>query len=312
MADIAARCGVSVPTVSKALAANLGQCDLNPETRARVRAVAEEMGWRGDLHTRSAMTPRERTIGLVVGAHAPSFSGVYVQLPYLFTDALARHGLQPMFLGVQDPSRWRARLKEQPIAGAVLVEPLHQAFVEALCDLRFPAVTLNVTSPVPMPQVLCDDAAGVRVLARRLGPGVAWIQAAQWTDHPIARQRRIVLGDMSGGHLRELQYVAPVEVLHWLDRERPAAVLVNSAHDALYVLRAAANLGIAVPRDLRLASCDDLPELSMASVPVTAAAVPMAAMINLAVSMVVDQVSRGGREDSIHRLAPEVVVRVSG
>ena len=42
MKDIAQRCGVSVATVSKALN---GQPDIGPETRDRICAAAEEMGY---------------------------------------------------------------------------------------------------------------------------------------------------------------------------------------------------------------------------------------------------------------------------
>ena len=42
MKDIAKRCGVSVATVSKALN---GQVDVGEETRSRICAAAEEMGY---------------------------------------------------------------------------------------------------------------------------------------------------------------------------------------------------------------------------------------------------------------------------
>lgn len=44
MKDIAKRCGVSVATVSKALN---GQADIGEETRERICAAANEMGYQG-------------------------------------------------------------------------------------------------------------------------------------------------------------------------------------------------------------------------------------------------------------------------
>ena len=53
MKDIAKRCGVSVATVSKALN---GQPDIGEETRARISAVAEELGDTGRILVRESGT----------------------------------------------------------------------------------------------------------------------------------------------------------------------------------------------------------------------------------------------------------------
>ena len=54
--DIAARCGVSVATVSKALN---GQQDISIETGERIRAVADEMGYMANAAARALKTGRK-------------------------------------------------------------------------------------------------------------------------------------------------------------------------------------------------------------------------------------------------------------
>lgn len=62
MKDIAQRCGVSVATVSKALN---GHQDISPETRDRVRAAADEMGYLANSAARALKTNRTYNIGVV-------------------------------------------------------------------------------------------------------------------------------------------------------------------------------------------------------------------------------------------------------
>ena len=62
MKDIAQRCGVSVATVSKALN---GQPDIGEETRARICAAAEEMGYMTNSAARALKTNRTYNLGVL-------------------------------------------------------------------------------------------------------------------------------------------------------------------------------------------------------------------------------------------------------
>lgn len=62
MKDIAKRCGVSVATVSKALN---GQPDIGEETRSKINAVAEEMGYMTNSAARALKTNRTYHLGVL-------------------------------------------------------------------------------------------------------------------------------------------------------------------------------------------------------------------------------------------------------
>jgi len=62
MKDIAKRCGVSVATVSKALN---GQKDIGEETRKKICAAAEEMGYMANSVARALKTNRSHNLGML-------------------------------------------------------------------------------------------------------------------------------------------------------------------------------------------------------------------------------------------------------
>ena len=63
MKDIAKKCGVSIATVSKALN---GQKDIGEETRKRICAVAEEMGYMANSVARALKTNRSYNLGMLL------------------------------------------------------------------------------------------------------------------------------------------------------------------------------------------------------------------------------------------------------
>jgi LacI family transcriptional regulator len=69
--DVARIAGVSPGTVSKALN---GQGQLRPETRSRVRAAADELGFRPNHLARSLLSGRTYTVGMLTSDHFGRFS----------------------------------------------------------------------------------------------------------------------------------------------------------------------------------------------------------------------------------------------
>src|SRR3954462_15436876 len=63
--DIAVRAGVSVMTVSKVLR---DAPDISPATKARIRMLAQEMGYVPDSLAQGLRTRTTRTVGLIISA----------------------------------------------------------------------------------------------------------------------------------------------------------------------------------------------------------------------------------------------------
>ena len=76
MRDVAERCGVSIATVSRALA---GTGPVSEEVTQRIQAAVQELGYRPNRVARNLRSNQSSTIGLVVAdIQNPKDTGKYV------------------------------------------------------------------------------------------------------------------------------------------------------------------------------------------------------------------------------------------
>ncbi len=318
LTSIAKLAGVSVSTVSKALSPGLDTCDLNPQTRARICSVAEQLGYRLDWRARELHQLRPREIALVRNLPYPHLPAVFVDLPkHMMRTATAR-SCNLLVLGLGEPERLIQRLKRLSIDGLLLLDPIEPQVVAMLTDFRIPCVLVNVRMEVPLPQVLADEAKGTRLATeylvalghRRIG----WVIGNRWRLKPYAAERyrafRLALGPAT--EVGSLAYVEPDECVPWLRQHRPSAIIAYDGVAAQLVLRAAIHLGLSVPRELSLISCDDQPELAQAAVPITAVEVPFTAMARRSIELIADALDqRAMPVASVHLVDEELVIRAS-
>lgn len=90
--DIATAAGVSVGAVSFALNGRSGVSD---ETRARVQAVAAELGWQPNVAARALSAARANAIGMVIARPRSSIASERFFFPFIcgVEQALVQHGL---------------------------------------------------------------------------------------------------------------------------------------------------------------------------------------------------------------------------
>ncbi|MCK6491333.1 MAG: substrate-binding domain-containing protein [Planctomycetes bacterium] len=309
LAEVAAAAGVSKATASKALCPNPGACDIAAATRARVRAAAAALGWRRGARARLPRSGAARTLALVYGRAAPYLEGVYDRVPQALAGEASARGYQLLFVPLAGGATWRAQLRAQRIAAAVLIHPVPAALEDELAADGFPCAVLNHDGAAPLPRVLADDAGAVAAaLAHLHAHGhrrIAWVRCTggdRTVHHSVALRAGAYRAWMAAHGL------ATCELLHsfddqvrdfrlhaWLRRGEASAVLAYGAEDALRVRLAAAECGIAVPRQLSLAACHDRRELAWHLPAITAAAVPMEAMARRAAAIALDRLE--GRDD---------------
>lgn len=323
MVDIARRAGVTKSAVSFALN---GRPGVSEATRARVLAIADELGWQPNSAARALSDGRAGAFGLVVDRPARSLGiePFFMQLVSGIQGELSGDGTSLLFTVASDAAAetatHRAWWAQRKVDGVFLVDMrLDDPRVAALEELRLPAVVIG--APVDcggLPAVWSDEAAAVRTAVAHLadlghrsiahvtGPAVlrhTLIRAEAFTAATAERglTGRNVEADYSG----EQGFAATRALLE--GGERPTAIVYDNDVMAVSGLSAAQSLGVRVPDDLSLVAWDDSPLCELVRPALTALRRDVAAYGALAARQLRD--AAAGRSVE-HRRAPDPALTV--
>jgi DNA-binding LacI/PurR family transcriptional regulator len=136
--DVARAAGVSASAVSRTYTPG---ASVAPETRARVIAAAERLGYQPNLLASALTTGRTGLVGLL----ADDFGNPFFLTAFdAFTRALQDRGLRPLLInlkGCRDPDEPVRLLRAYAVDAAVLVSStLPQGFAGAVQDAGIPVV----------------------------------------------------------------------------------------------------------------------------------------------------------------------------
>ncbi|WP_327416783.1 LacI family DNA-binding transcriptional regulator [Streptomyces sp. NBC_01233] len=159
--DIARQAGVSESAVSFALNDRPG---VSQDTRARIRRVAEELGWQPNSAARALSGERSGAVGLVLArpAHTLGVESFFLQLVSGIQEVLSAARTALLFQVVEDIDaecavyrRWWA---ERRVDGVLVVDPrMRDPRPALLGELGLPAVTIGEPEPAdgssPAPEV---------------------------------------------------------------------------------------------------------------------------------------------------------------
>jgi DNA-binding LacI/PurR family transcriptional regulator len=104
-----------------------------------------------------------------------------------------------------------------------------------------------------------------------------------------------------------------MEITHYFLKMNPRPTAIFALNDlmALGALRAAAEAGYSIPRDLAVVGYDDLEIAHFTNPPLTTSAQPKKEIGAQAINLLVDRMTRKSRAPSRLVLAPELIVRRS-
>lgn len=305
-ADVARLAGTSPAVVSYVL--NGGPRGVAPETKARVLAAIEQLGYRPNGIARSLRMNRTMTLGLVVPDNANPF---FAELARAIEEASYAQGYT-LLIGnaAEDDQRQSSYVRTflaRQVDGLFLV-PAHGP-VGCLDDLRrskTPWVSLDRQIPgAGAPAVLVDNRGGAYAATRHLlehgrrriaclaGPRdvlPAHDRVAGWRD--ALAEEGIRPNAMKVWHApfgRHAGYRAALEILSTNDR--PDAVFAASDEQALGVLRAVAHLGLRCPDDVALAAFDGIPATAYSIPALTTMSQPFADLGRAALTHLLDQMN---------------------
>lgn len=298
LADVAAEAGVAITTVSRVLN-NRGY--LSQETKAKVAAAIEKLGYRPNQVARALHGKATQTIGLIVPSVALPFFG---ELAVHIENALADHGYRILIcnsLGNADRERSYLNLLVGNRVDGV-ISGAHNEHLEEYGSIRMPLVTIDRQLAAHVPNVRCDNESGGRQATALLLESGA--------------KRPALLTSRSGLHnLRERGYrqvlkeagVEPVVLtvdFHTPAGERQAAVnarldSVRGEVDAVFatddlaaaeVLEWARLRGLNVPEQLKVIGFDGTTAMRRALPGLSTVVQPLKAIAESAVEILLEQI----------------------
>ncbi len=269
--DVAALARVSIATVSNVMA---GVPRVSPATRRRVEAAIEQLGYRPNHVARSLKSRRTRAIGMVISDITNPFFPEMVRGAE--DAALARGYLLSTFNTGDLPEREKqifAMLESRRTDGLLVVTALKRGehpHVAAALSSGVPVVCLDRRpQDLAVDTVTVDNAAGVELavdhLVERgfrsiayLGGGLGMYVAPERLAgyRRAMRRARLPLIEFRGDFRRESGYQAGSKILAL--RPRPEALVAANILMAAGFLEAVAEAGLEVPRDIALATFDNV------------------------------------------------------
>lgn len=320
MTDVARLAGVSHQTVSRVLN---DHTSVRPQTRERVLAAIEQLGYRRNLSARALVTRRSGLLGIV--SSGSSRSGPAGTLGALEQAArMAGYFVTVAITPEPEPEHHREIIDafvEQGVEGVVVIAPTPGvAEVAQVLSARVPVIVVSAWQPPPnVPTISVDQRAGAGLAAEHLlslghrdvvhvtGP-IDWFDAAariegwhEQLDIAGVTPRADLVGDWSS----ERGYELGTELL----ADLPTAVFATNDLTALGVLRAFAEAGVRVPQDVSVIGFDDLEGAANFYPPLTTVRQDLRALGAAALGSLVETIAGGAA--GLRRLPPELVVRAS-
>jgi LacI family transcriptional regulator len=323
--DVANLLGLAHTTVSRALN---DHPKISQETKDRVRATADRLGYITNLGARSMRVGSSKLVGLIVPDVQNEFYGAAARA---MAQHCAQHGYQ-MMLGVSedDPQReeMHVRSLREARAAGVLIVPCSAPTPTSIALLRqLPTVQfLRSHAKLGQRSVLADDLDGVasgteHLLAlghRRIGfiGGSTDISTGRGrlAGYESALRRRGLTIDPSLVQVGPPQPGFGAQAIEALLEQAGGvtALIVASSRQLLGVLQAARRLQVDIPGSLSLVAYGDADWFEVSQPSITAISLPVAAMCERATRALFDRVESATptrKSDSV--FPTQLVVRAS-
>lgn len=323
--DVASAAKVSIRTVSRVLNSSP---KVNAETRTRIQAVIDQLGYSPSLRARALAVGRSSLIGMV---HDDPNALVLDTVQRGIVDACVARGYElvvhPAVYNGDDPVDEIVRfVRRSRVDGLIVLPPVSElaAIPQALAQYRVPVIGLaSVRIPSYPAMLVSNERRGAEAIADHfiaLGHSrIALITGPRAFHSATEREQGFRSALRRGGvslsaeYVREGDYgfnsgVAAGERFLALP-DPPTAIFASNDIMAAGVLKAATRLGIAVPDSLSVAGFDGSFIARMVSPALTTVHRPLRAMARDATVLLVDMIenpSLGWTSDLFAEMSLEI------
>jgi len=300
--DVAAAAGVSVATVSRALAGG----PVSAELRRRVDAAVAASGYRPNLSARRLRSQQAQTVGLIVSDIRNPF---FTSVSRAVEDAAYAAGLRVILCNSdEDPEKeamYLRLMEEERVTGVILSPTRGIAEAQQPVHLGYPVVLIDRAGPTcGADAVVLDNQQAAQALAEHLAAqGYRRIGGlfGRTSSTGAERQAGFATALARHGITAEARFILPTaeaaeaETLAWLsgaERDRPDALVASNAQSLLGVLRALRRLSLDVPRDIAVAGFDNEPWTELAGPGITVIEQPVYDIGRMAMAMLQDRLAQ--------------------
>lgn len=329
--DVAKLAGVSRTTVSFVLN-NVTDVQISDETRQRVLAAAQQLGYEPDAAAQALASRRSQSIGLVIvrSPYQISTDAFLTQMLNGLVAAVQANRLRMLVDIVEQEHQARAYLnlvRANRIDGLILAGPrVDDVALQDLVEEHFPTVLIGELPGISFPSVDVDNRAAARqAVAHLLSLGYSRIgcitNAPRMYGAPVERLR----GYQDALEAAGLPYDEALvgygdfdpasgyrQMKHLLDLDPPLrAVFVASDVVALGAMSAIHECGLRIPQDVAVVGYDDIPLDPYLHPPLTSVHLPAFDLGYQCVEMLVRLIHRETLETVNLRLPTNLVVRAS-
>ncbi|WP_309064875.1 LacI family DNA-binding transcriptional regulator [Microbacterium sp.] len=347
VADVASRAGVSKATAARALG-DYGA--VSAKVRERVRAAAEELGYRPNEVARSMSTGRSNTIGIIVGdIENPAFA----QATRGAADVAEEAGYDLILSNSREHLEAERKAIEVQLAKRVdglLIAPtssLVPGIYGGIADAGRPVVFFDrLVHDFDADAVVAANRDGARRLAQVLLDAghrrIAYVSTleepdpvgprAVWTGDTLSFTTGLgssVIDDRVVGFasaLRAAGIADPLEFVRFgaasygigrmvteliTAESAVTAIVASDSVIAIESFRAIRDLGLRIPDDISLVGFDNAPWTSVTDPGITVIAQPERELGALATRLLIDRIEGAAHPASVHTLPQELIERGS-
>ena len=322
--DVARRAGVSRSAVSRVFTPG---ASASPETAAKVRRAAEELGYRPNALARAVITGRSRIIGLVVAYLDNQFYPVALER---LSNALQERGYHILIFTAgnltEDISGILQELIEYRVDGIITASVgMTNDLTRRCASAGIPVVMFNRGQPGSgLSSVTSANRAGGAKVAELLVAGghdrIAHVAGWQGSSTGVDRQsgfvdRLAALGRVSvavvdGMYDRDTAMAATRDLM--AGAERPDAIFAGSDHTAFAVMDVLrAELALSVPGDVSVVGYDDVPVAAWPAYDLTTIRQPVGRMVEATVETLLAQIEAPDRPAQALEIAGDLILRGS-
>jgi LacI family transcriptional regulator len=320
--DVARFAGVGKTTVSDALQ-DRGR--VAPETRERVLAAVEQLGYRAHLGARDLTRQRTEVIGVVVGDF---FDPCIAEMTGRIEQHAAASGFR-VLLSTAGPDL-RAEetaitsLLEYRVAALILIAFNGDQKVLDTIGAHTPVVCMGYEGPCGVSVGIDEKRGGDLATAHLAGLGhrrIAYLSAAlvpRQTDRSRVHGYRRALRRAGIEPAKELVWrlrPGSEEERHTRMRElltqpeRPTAVFAASDITAIELMSCASELGLRVPEDLSVVGYDDIMLARTPMIALTTVAQPIAELAQRGIDAAIALIEDPHAQPRVPRTEPQLIVR---